>query len=267
MPRALAVGVPGPGHGDRERVDQHRALRRLQDAGPRHLRAAPGGRPAYRVGADQVIVQADHSHSGPDTIGIWGSVPTSYLALLQDGGGRRGGAGVAGARAGPAFRREADGPGITVHYQRPQRGHRRRVPAAVGGGRGDGGGSPPGRTTRRTPPCSSSATSSRRATGRSGRPRWPRRSSAAPGPGRWERSGARTSAPGRRGRGAGRLETADRRGHSGRCRGARSAAWPRGSPSSREPIAQPVLFALNAPEGTVEAGGYDISIDRDMPPW
>ncbi len=36
----------------------------------------------------------------------------------------------------------------------------------------------------------------------------------------------------------------------------------------QEPIAQPVLLALNAPEGSVDAGGYDISIDRsNVPPW
>jgi hypothetical protein len=35
-----------------------------------------------------------------------------------------------------------------------------------------------------------------------------------------------------------------------------------------EPIAQPVLFLNLMPEGAVDAGGYDISIDRDTrPPW
>ena len=35
------------------------------------------------VPADHVIVQSDHSHSGPDTIGIWGGVPASYLEQLR----------------------------------------------------------------------------------------------------------------------------------------------------------------------------------------
>ncbi len=29
------------------------------------------------VPADHVVIQSDHSHAGPDTIGIWGGVPTS----------------------------------------------------------------------------------------------------------------------------------------------------------------------------------------------
>jgi hypothetical protein len=36
------------------------------------------------VPADHIVIQSDHSHAGPDTIGIWGGVPTSYLQLLQD---------------------------------------------------------------------------------------------------------------------------------------------------------------------------------------
>ena len=64
---------------------EHRALRRLQGRpGARHPRPAPGGRPGGRASTpSSVIVQADHSHSGPDTIGIWGGVPTSYLRQLQ----------------------------------------------------------------------------------------------------------------------------------------------------------------------------------------
>lgn len=36
------------------------------------------------VPADAVVVQADHSHSGPDTIGLWGGVTPAYLALIRD---------------------------------------------------------------------------------------------------------------------------------------------------------------------------------------
>lgn len=31
-----------------------------------------------------VLVQSDHSHSAPDTIGLWGGVPVAYLAQLRD---------------------------------------------------------------------------------------------------------------------------------------------------------------------------------------
>ncbi len=36
------------------------------------------------VAADAVVVQSDHSHAGPDTIGLWGGVTPAYLALLRD---------------------------------------------------------------------------------------------------------------------------------------------------------------------------------------
>ncbi|HZI92463.1 MAG TPA: hypothetical protein VFD31_12680, partial [Thermoleophilaceae bacterium] len=34
--------------------------------------------------ASQVVVQSDHSHSGPDTIGVWGGVPVGYRKLIAD---------------------------------------------------------------------------------------------------------------------------------------------------------------------------------------
>ncbi|MFL5893903.1 MAG: hypothetical protein ACJ76Z_02165 [Thermoleophilaceae bacterium] len=34
--------------------------------------------------ADQVDVQCDHSHGGPDLIGAWGGVPTKYLEFVQN---------------------------------------------------------------------------------------------------------------------------------------------------------------------------------------
>jgi hypothetical protein len=36
------------------------------------------------IPADHVLVQADHSHSAPDTVGIWGGVPASYLQRLRE---------------------------------------------------------------------------------------------------------------------------------------------------------------------------------------
>jgi hypothetical protein len=32
----------------------------------------------------QILVDSDHSHGGPDTVGVWGGVPTSYLQLVHD---------------------------------------------------------------------------------------------------------------------------------------------------------------------------------------
>ncbi|MDQ1748875.1 MAG: hypothetical protein QOD07_3138 [Frankiaceae bacterium] len=34
--------------------------------------------------ASQILVDSDHSHGGPDTVGVWGGVPTSYLQLVHD---------------------------------------------------------------------------------------------------------------------------------------------------------------------------------------
>lgn len=34
--------------------------------------------------AAQILVDSDHSHGGPDTAGVWGGVPTSYLRLVHD---------------------------------------------------------------------------------------------------------------------------------------------------------------------------------------
>ena len=34
--------------------------------------------------ATEIVVDSDHSHGGPDTVGLWGGVPTSYLKLVHD---------------------------------------------------------------------------------------------------------------------------------------------------------------------------------------
>lgn len=38
--------------------------------------------PALPAGA--ILVDSNHTHSGPDTAGVWGGVPTSYLKLIHD---------------------------------------------------------------------------------------------------------------------------------------------------------------------------------------
>src|SRR3954454_2254663 len=32
----------------------------------------------------QILVDSDHSHGGPDTVGVWGGVPKSYLQLVHN---------------------------------------------------------------------------------------------------------------------------------------------------------------------------------------
>jgi hypothetical protein len=34
--------------------------------------------------ASEILVDSNHSHGGPDTVGVWGGVPTSYLKLVHD---------------------------------------------------------------------------------------------------------------------------------------------------------------------------------------
>jgi hypothetical protein len=48
------------------------------------MRLAVERRTKGALPADHVDVQCDHSHGGPDLIGAWGGVPTSYLKLVQE---------------------------------------------------------------------------------------------------------------------------------------------------------------------------------------
>jgi hypothetical protein len=45
--------------------------------------ATAKGAPAAPT-ASQIVVDSDHSHGGPDTVGVWGGVSTSYLKLVHD---------------------------------------------------------------------------------------------------------------------------------------------------------------------------------------
>ncbi len=50
----------------------------------RHVGAAKHDLTAAVPTPSQIIVDSDHSHGGPDTAGVWGGVPTSYLELVHD---------------------------------------------------------------------------------------------------------------------------------------------------------------------------------------
>ena len=68
------------------------------------------------IPADHVVVQSDHSHAGPDTIGIWGGVPTSYLEQLQDATVDAAVRAWKGRRRADVSVGTADGPGVTSSY-------------------------------------------------------------------------------------------------------------------------------------------------------
>jgi hypothetical protein len=36
------------------------------------------------IPAERIIISGNHTHAGPDTIGVWGGVPTPYLAYIKD---------------------------------------------------------------------------------------------------------------------------------------------------------------------------------------
>lgn len=40
--------------------------------------------PRMAMGAGAILVDSNHTHSGPDTAGVWGGVPTAYLKLVHD---------------------------------------------------------------------------------------------------------------------------------------------------------------------------------------
>lgn len=74
---------------------------------------------ATGVAAGDVVVTSDHSHAGPDTIGIWGGVDRAYMELLADSIVDAG-VGAYEARR-PAFLSVAsiDGPPLDSSYSQP----------------------------------------------------------------------------------------------------------------------------------------------------
>ena len=48
------------------------------------IAALVGPKTAPAPTASSIVVDSDHSHGGPDTAGVWGGVPTSYLKMVHD---------------------------------------------------------------------------------------------------------------------------------------------------------------------------------------
>ncbi len=238
--------------------------------GAYHIRQAIAKRTG--VPADHVIVQSDHSHAGPDTIGIWGGVPTWYLKQLQKAAVDAGA--LAWQRRRNAVLRvgTADGPGITSSYA-----------------------SEPNLETDdefRLLWADSQRTGKRIATLANYSPHATVLGSSNKGAsGDWPEWAARLAETRFGGTGMGSVGTLGREdfgasedGDAGEAQ-ARSrlealiaqatadGALVRGRVDARttfitEPIGQPILLANLIPEGTIDAGGYDLSIDRDIrPPW
>ena len=228
------------------------------------------------VPADHIVIVADHSHAGPDTIGIWGGVPTEYLQYLQDQ------TVDAAVRAWKAKRPAnikvgtADGPGITSSYE-----------------------SAPNLETDdefRLLFAEDRETDERIATLSNYSPHATVLGSKNKGAsGDWPEWAAQMAEEEFGGIGLGAVGTLGREDFGAKEDGALGEAEARERLSRmiaeatdgakqvadtgvnaktvfiREPIMQPVLFANLVPEGTAEktgALGYDVSIDRDVrAPW
>ena len=48
------------------------------------MRRAVETRTRGKLDASEVIIQTDHSHAGPDGLGVWGGVPDAYKKLVFD---------------------------------------------------------------------------------------------------------------------------------------------------------------------------------------
>jgi hypothetical protein len=75
--------------------------------------------PDSTLRADQIVVTSDHSHSGPDTIGIWGYVPAGYLALLADSAVESGVRAYAARRPARLYAGRTEGPPTKSSYRDP----------------------------------------------------------------------------------------------------------------------------------------------------
>jgi hypothetical protein len=246
--------------------------------GAYHLRQAV----ARRTGlpADQVVVQADHSHSSPDTIGIWGGVTPDWLEYLQAQ------AVDAAVRAWEArqpadlFVATADGAGVQSLYDsgpNTETDDEFRMLWAD-----DRKGRRIATLVNYSPHATVLGMSNTRASG--DWPEWAAQiaeqrfgGTGVAGVGTLGREdfgenddGGSTEAE----RLA--LAEADARGRLERMIDAAAASGVRLAPGPvgvrsvflREQIGQPILALNHLPEGTIDAGGYDLSLDREPAhPW
>ncbi len=72
-----------------------------------------------KLPADQIIVTSDHSHHGPDTIGIWGGVDGEYLQQMADAAVRAGVAAWQAREPARLFASSIEGPPTKSSYDNP----------------------------------------------------------------------------------------------------------------------------------------------------
>ena len=273
--RAIAVSVAGDGL-----ILVHTtniglfASYKADGVGIYHLRQAVARRTG--VPADDVIVQADHSHSAPDTIGIWGGVPESWLRLLQNRAVEAAVQAWEARRPARVYVGTSDGSGVTSSYENEPNlstDDEFRLLWAIDRVTGERIAT----LTNYSPHATVLGSSNTEASG--DWPEWAAQIAEA-------RSGGigigGVGTLGREDFGVDKSGGPDSAERLARARlhkmiaaavRARSQVPPAGGVAVRsvfisEPIAQPVLHLNQMPEGAIDAGGYDISIDRDVrAPW
>jgi len=225
-----------------------------------HLRQAVAKRTGLPAGS--VIVQSDHSHAGPDTIGIWGGVPTDYIKRMQDAAVE---ASVAAWRARvPAdlFAGTAEGTGVKSSYRDSFAGQDQELRLLWANSRATG--KRVATYTNYSPHATVLPSSNKMASGD-----WPEWASQMAE----ERfGGTGIAGVGTLGREDFGVDTEPEARARLQALMTAATAVARPVPTEggvavrstfiREPLAQPVLALNNLPEGSVNPGGYDLSIDR-----
>jgi hypothetical protein len=249
----------------------------IEGVGAWHLRREVAERTGLPVGS--IVVQADHSHSSPDSIGIWGGVPPSYLKLLQDRAVEAAVAAYEARRPAKVWLGKADGSGVRSLYDTPPNvGTDDLFLALFADDR---------RTGERiatwvnySPHATVLNSSNKQASGD-----WPEWASLM-AEARW--GGTGLGSVGTLGRedfgeddrdesGPGRLENAVTDAKRRLARMLDEAFKAREEVPAdqgvavqttflREQMGQPVLTLNYAPEGSIDAGGYDLSLDRGLEP-
>ena len=226
---------------------------------------------ARRTGlpAEQVIVQADHSHSGPDTVGIWGGVPPAWIEYMQKQAVDAAVEAWQARRPARLYSGATDGPGVTSSYsEEPNVRTDDRFHLLWANDRDTG--ERIATFTNYSPHATVLGSGNKGASGD-----WPE----------WASTMAEQRFGGAGIAGVGTLGREDfgepkseaiARDRLTRMMGEATAAGSEIKPGPvkvrsvfiREPLAQPVLLANLMPEGAIDAGGYDLSMDREpSPPW
>ena len=274
--RALAISKGGDGlilvH--TTNIGFFASYKTIAGVGIYHLRQEVARRAGVR--ADQVIVQSDHSHAGPDTIGIWGGIPPAYIEYMQERAVEAAVDAWTSRRPAKLYSGSVDGPGVSSSYENePNLKVDERFHLLWANDRETG--ERIATFSNYSPHATVLGSGNKAASGD-----WPEWASTMAEE-RWGGGGiAGVGTLGREDFGEPKTE-AIARARLEKMMTEATAAGREVKPGPvkvrstyiQEPLAQPILAlnvlpegTLTAPAGTPEFGGFDISIDREpAPPW